>query len=93
MKKIKLSFYFIFVAFSGFIAIFLAIVQKSYANLMTPLKEVESNRLLTPISPNLDIDIIQEIENRPEHIDTGSLNFIIDNNLNISSPTSTQSAN
>lgn len=92
MKKTKLSFYFIFIAFSSFITIFLTIVQKSYINLMSPIKEVESNKLLTPINPNLNVDIIQEIESRPEHIDTGNLNFTI-NNPNTSSSVATQSAN
>ncbi len=92
MKKTKLSFYFIFIAFSSFIAIFLAIVQKSYTNLMSPIKEVESNKLLTPINPDLNVDIIKDIESRPEHIDTGGLNFII-SSPNTSSSPSTQSAN
>lgn len=43
---------------------------------MTPIKQVESNLLLTPIDPKLNLDIIQDIKNRPENIDSGNLNFI-----------------
>ena len=86
MKKTKLSLYFIFIAFFSFITIFLIIVQKSYSNLMTPIKLVESNKLLTPINPDLDVSVIQEIEKRPENIDDGNLNLVTN------SPSSTSSA-
>jgi hypothetical protein len=87
MKKINLSFYFIFIAFFSFITIFSVIVQKSYNNLMTPIKLVESNILLTPINPELNIDIIKEIESRPENIDISGVNLINDSQISTSSAT------
>ena len=77
MKKNKLPIYFIFIAVFSFITIFSTIVQKSYFNLINPIKEVESNKLLTPIDPNLDIQVIEKIKNRPEIINIGDINFSI----------------
>jgi len=81
MKKSKYSFYFLFVAFFTFITIFVTIVQKSYSNLMNPIKEVQKNNLLKPISPNLDLDVIQQVESKPEY-------SIVDLETNISSDSS-----
>jgi len=67
MKKTKISFYFLFIAFFTFITIFIVIVQKSYNNLMGPIKEVQKSNLLNPINPNLDTSIIQQVESRPEY--------------------------
>jgi hypothetical protein len=75
MKKNKLSIYFIFISIFSFLTIFTIIVQKSYFNLVNPTKEVESNKLLTPIDPNLNLEIIDKISNRPENIENGSINF------------------
>jgi len=64
MNKSKISFYFIFIAFFTFIAIFLTIVQASYNNLINPTKQVEADKFLEPLNPVLDSEIIQEIEKR-----------------------------
>ena len=78
MTKNKLSVYFIFIAIFSFLTIFSSIIQKSYFNLVNPLREVESNKLLKPIDPGLDLDVIKEIESRPENTDTEPLNFSLD---------------
>lgn len=78
MTKNKLSVYFIFIAIFSFLTIFSSIIQKSYFNLVNPVREVESNKSLKPIDPGLDLDIIKEIESRPENIDTEPLNFSLD---------------
>lgn len=77
MKKNKLPIYFIFIAIFSFLTIFTTIVQKSYFNLINPVKEVESNKLLTPIDPNLDIQVIEKIKNRPENVDNSNINFSV----------------
>ena len=64
MNKSKISFYFIFIAFFTFLAIFLTIVQSSYNNLVNPSKQVEADKFLEPLNPLLDSEIIQEIEKR-----------------------------
>ncbi len=81
MIKNKLSKYFIFISILSFLTIFSAIVQKSYFNLVNPVKKAESNTLLTPINPDLDLDIIQEIQKRPENIETEPLNFALSDNI------------
>jgi hypothetical protein len=64
MDKSKISFYFIFIAFFSFLAIFLTIAQASYNNLINPTKQIEENKFLEPLNPVLDSEIIQEIEKR-----------------------------
>lgn len=88
MKKIKLSGYFIFISASAFIAILIAIIQKSYNHLMGPIESVESNVLLRSINPELDVGILEEIENRQEFIETGSINIVpyFDNETESTSP-------
>lgn len=81
MTKNKLSKYFIFISILSFLTVFSAIIQKSYFNLVNPIKKVESNTLLTPINPDLDVDIIQEIKKRPENIETESLNFSLSDSI------------
>ena len=76
MKKTKLSGYFVFISVFTFLTIFITIVQRSYSNLIEPTKSVESNALLRPINPELDVGILEEIENRREYIETGSMNII-----------------
>lgn len=71
MIKSKISFYFIFVAFFTFITIFLTVVQSSYNNLINPVKQAEDNKLLEPLDPQLDVDIILEIESRQDYSQTG----------------------
>jgi len=77
MKKSKLSFYFVFIAFFTFVSIFFVIVQTSYSNLLGPIKKVQESTLIKPINPKLDTDILDQIQNRPDYQD---------NNINLSSP-------
>jgi len=69
MKKSKLSFYFVFIAFFTFISIFFTIVQTSYSNLIGPVKKVQESSLIKPINPKLDTDILDQIQNRPDYQD------------------------
>lgn len=91
MNKKKLSIYFIFISVFSFLTIFTSILQKSYFNLVNPSKEVESNKLLKPIDPGLDLDIIKDIEARPENLDAEPLNFSLDDIISALSNTSTTS--
>jgi len=67
MKKTKLSIYFLFIAIFTFVALFTAIVQSSYSNLINPVKEVKKNNLLNPINSNLDLDVIEQVESKKEY--------------------------
>lgn len=78
MSKNKLSIYFVFIAILSFFTFFISIVQKSYFNLVNPIKEVESNKLLTPIDPKLNLEVIDEIEVRPENTNNSFINFSIE---------------
>jgi hypothetical protein len=91
--KNKLSLYFIFISIFSFITIFFSIVQKSYFNLVNPVKEIESNKLLTPIDPNLNLEVIEEIKNRPENLDYGPLNFFIEEDLQTENVSTSSSEN
>jgi hypothetical protein len=62
MKKNKLSLYFLIIGILTFITIFVFVVQQSYSNLMKPINEVQNNNLLKPIDPNLNIDVLDQIE-------------------------------
>lgn len=73
MNKSKISFYFIFIAFFTFLAIFITIVQASYNNLTNPTKQVESDKYLEPLNPILDSEIIQEIEKRQAPDENGEM--------------------
>lgn len=88
MKKNKLSIYFIFISILSFLTIFSAIIQKSYFNLVNPVKEVATNKLLTPIDPNINFEIFDSIKARPENIDNGSINFYFENTASSSSSSS-----
>ena len=81
MNKNKLSIYFAFIAILSFLTFFISIVQKSYFNLVNPVKEVGANKLLTPISPSLNLEIINDIETRPENIDDSLENFSLEKAL------------
>lgn len=86
MNKNKISLYFIIIAAFSFLTIFLTIVQKSYFNLITPIKEVESNKLLTPINPVLNLEVISNIESRPDNSNfSGDLFFSVDTPISTSS--------
>lgn len=84
MNKNKISLYFAFIAILSFLTFFISIAQKSYFNLVGPIKEVESNKLLTPIDPKLNLEIINDIEIRPENVDDGLINFSLEEVATIS---------
>lgn len=91
MNKVKFSFYFIFISILTLITILIILVQKSYTNLVSiPQSNIQSNTLLSPINPTLDLDVLTEIENRPE----GSTSGLIVQSENPITPTpvSTNSA-
>lgn len=64
MKKNKLSRYLIFISIFTLLAVFVAIVQKSYSNLMGPINQVKSSNLVKPINPSLDLETLKDIEKR-----------------------------
>lgn len=66
MTKNKLSKYLLFLSFFTLLAIFFSVVQQSYNNLIQASAEVKSSPLIKSVSPDLDIQIIDEIENRQE---------------------------
>lgn len=66
MIKNKLSKYLLFLSLFTFLAIFFSIVQQSYNNLIQASAEVKSSPLIKSVSPDLDTQIIDEIENRQE---------------------------
>jgi len=65
MKKTKISAYFVFISFFTFISILVVIIQKSYSNLIGPIKKVQTASYDKTINPQLDLEIIDEIEKRP----------------------------
>jgi hypothetical protein len=67
MEKIKLSRYLLFISAATLFTIIIMIVQKSYSNLMGPINQVNSNMLIKPIDPNLDIETLTEIEKKIEY--------------------------
>ncbi len=75
MIKKKLSTYFLFISFFTVVTIFSVIVQKSYSNLLGPSQSDDVKALLNKINPTLDTSIIQEIESRPDLIDSSGINF------------------
>jgi hypothetical protein len=48
------------------LAIFFYVVSKSYNNLIKATVEVQSSPLIRSLSPNLDIEVLDEIEKRQE---------------------------
>jgi len=78
MNKNKISIYFAFIAILSFFTFFVSVVQKSYFNLVDPIKKVESNKLLNPIIPKLNLEVIDIIESRPENNEPGLINFSLD---------------
>jgi len=48
------------------IAVFFVLVQKSYSNLVKPTAEMETSVLAEPFDPNLDLEVITEIEQHEE---------------------------
>ena len=66
MKKEKISPYLIFISIFTFVTIFILIIQKGYTNLISPINKTQSNSLLNPIDPKLDLDVVNQIEKREE---------------------------
>lgn len=80
MKKIKFSSYFLFISFFTFITVFIVIIQKSYNNLMGPIKKVETSSYQKIIDTSLDLEILDQIEKRPitfDETDPNVINYII----------------
>jgi len=73
MKKTKLSTYFVFISFFTLITILVTIIQKSYTNLIDPINKVANISYNKIINPQLDLDIIQDIEKKPINFDETSL--------------------
>ncbi|MDD3998479.1 MAG: hypothetical protein PHR98_00030 [Candidatus Shapirobacteria bacterium] len=68
MSKIKLSKYLVLISIFTFIAIFFSVVSQSYNNLIKSTEENQNNPLIRSVSPDLDIDVLDEIEKRQEVI-------------------------
>lgn len=66
MQKNKLSQYFVFISICTFLAIFFHVVQQSYNNLIRATIEVQNSPLIHSVSPDIDLDILDEIEKRQE---------------------------
>ncbi|MFA4826904.1 MAG: hypothetical protein WC596_01460 [Candidatus Shapirobacteria bacterium] len=66
MNKNKFSGYFVFISLMTLIAVFFVLVQKSYSNLVKPTAEMETSVLAEPFDPNLDLEVITEIEQHEE---------------------------
>ncbi|MBU1117613.1 hypothetical protein KKD37_01480 [Patescibacteria group bacterium] len=66
MIKNKLPKYFVFLGICTFLAIFFIVVQQSYNNLIRATAEVKSSSLIRSITPDLDIEVLDEIEKRQE---------------------------
>ena len=73
MKKTKLSTYFVFISFFTLVTILVTIIQKSYSNLIDPINKVANISYNKIINPQLDLDIIEEIEKKPLNFDENSL--------------------
>ncbi|HBP51530.1 MAG: hypothetical protein US68_C0010G0060 [Candidatus Shapirobacteria bacterium GW2011_GWE1_38_10] len=68
MRKNKLPQFFVFLSVCTFLAIFFFVVQQSYNNLIRATAEVQSSPLIRSVSPDLEIDVLDEIEKRQEII-------------------------
>lgn len=64
MNKLKISKYLMFLSMMTFLAIFFHIVETSYNKLMQPSKDLSKSDLLKPINPNLEVDVLNQIEKR-----------------------------
>jgi len=73
MKKTKLSTYFVFISFFTLVTILVTIIQKSYSNLIDPINKVANISYNKIINPQLDLDIIDDIEKKPLNFDETSL--------------------
>jgi len=66
MSKNKLPQYFVILSICTFLAIFFFVIQQSYINLMRATTEAKNSPLIRSVSPNLNIEILDEIEKRQE---------------------------
>jgi len=66
MVKNKLSGYLIIVGLFTLLAVFVMVVQKSYSNLIGPINQAKSSELTKPINPLIDLDTLNQVENRLE---------------------------
>ena len=78
MSKIKFSKYLVLISIFTFIAIFFSVVSQSYNNLIKSTIENQNNPLNRSVTPDLDIEVLGEIEKRQE-LSSPSLDI---NNLN-----------
>jgi len=80
MSKIKFSKYLVLVSIFTFIAIFFSVVSQSYSNLIKSTEEIQDNPLIRSVTPDLDIDVLDEIEKRQEllspKLDINNLNEV-----------------
>ncbi len=63
MKK-QFSRYFILISIFTCLAVFIFVVQKSYENLISASTDREDYSLIKTVSPNLNIQVLDEIEKR-----------------------------
>lgn len=63
MKK-KFSRYFILISIFTCLAVFIFVVQKSYDNLISASVDQQDYSLIKTVSPNLNIQVLDEIEKR-----------------------------
>lgn len=66
MSKIKFSKYLVLISFITLVAIFFSVVSQSYNNLIKSTEEIQQNPLMRSITPDLDIEVLDEIEKRQE---------------------------
>jgi len=66
MFKIKFSKYLVLISIFTFIAIFFSVMSQSYNNLIKSTTEIQDNPLIRSISPDLEIEVLDEIEKRQE---------------------------
>ncbi len=66
MSKIKFSKYLVLISVFTFVTIFFSVVSKSYDNLIESTAEIETNPLIRSISPDLEIEVLDEIGKRQE---------------------------
>lgn len=89
MKKNKIPGYLIFISVFTVATIFVLIIQKSYSNLITPIKQVQVSETSKDINPELDVSVIEEIKSK-QHVDPLELpeNETATSNVLLAVPTS-----
>lgn len=64
MKKNKASNYFLVMSIFSCLAFFVYLVANSYSKLMLPIKSLDNNDLLAPVTVDLDTKVTELIEAR-----------------------------